>query len=107
MTLRETFARALRPFALLPETKSSRTAQLIQFDSGGRARWTPRDYAALAREGFLKNAIVHRSVKLVAENVAAANLILYDGPHQLAAHPLLDLIARISGGRRRQPADRR
>ena len=36
-----------------PETKASRTAQLVQFESGGRARWTPRDYAALAREGYI------------------------------------------------------
>ena len=84
----------LRNLLRAPETKTSRTAQLIQFESGGRARWTPRDYAALAREGFLKNAIVHRSVKLVAENVAAAGLMLYDGPHPLTAHPLLDLLAR-------------
>ena len=38
----------LRP----PEAKASRTARLIAFDGGGRARWTPRDYAALAREGY-------------------------------------------------------
>ena len=57
----------LRP----PEAKASRTARLIAFESGGRARWTPRDYAALAREGFMQNAIVHRAVKLVAENAAS------------------------------------
>ena len=34
----------LRP----PEQKASRTARLIAIESGGRARWTPRDYAALA-----------------------------------------------------------
>jgi hypothetical protein len=34
------------------ETKASRTAKLLAFESGGRARWTPRDYAALAREGY-------------------------------------------------------
>ena len=38
----------LRP----PERKSSRSARLIAIESGGRARWTPRDYAALAREGY-------------------------------------------------------
>ena len=38
----------LRP----PEAKASRTARLIALESGGRARWTPRDYAALAREGY-------------------------------------------------------
>jgi len=45
---------------LAPERKSSRTGRVIAFDSGGRARWTPRDYAALAREGYTKNAIVYR-----------------------------------------------
>jgi HK97 family phage portal protein len=92
MTLRQTFGRALRFVA--PEEKASRTAKIIQFDNGGRARWTPRDYAALAREGFMKNAIVHRSVKLVAENVAAVPYKLFEGAHPLTAHPLLDLIAQ-------------
>ena len=35
------------------EQKVSRTTQLIAFQSAGRARWTPRDYAALAREGYV------------------------------------------------------
>ncbi len=57
-----------------PEAKASRTARLIAFESGGRARWTPRDYAALAREGYGKNAIVHRAVRLIAESVGARQL---------------------------------
>jgi HK97 family phage portal protein len=77
-----------------PEIKASRTAQLVQFESGGRARWTPRDYAALAREGYVCNAIVHRAVKLVAENVAAATFLVYDGPTLLDPHPLKELLAR-------------
>src|SRR3954454_23508308 len=48
---------ALRNLLRAPEQKASRTAQLIAFESGGRARWTPRDYTALAREGYVKNAI--------------------------------------------------
>ena len=92
MTLRQSLGRALA--RLVPEHKASRTAKIVQFESGRRARWTPRDYAALAREGFLKNAIVHRSVKLVAENVAAAPLLIYEGETPLTAHPLLDLIAK-------------
>jgi phage portal protein BeeE len=48
--------------------KSSRTAQLIALQSHGRARWSPRDTATLAREGYMKNAIVHRAVRLVAES---------------------------------------
>jgi HK97 family phage portal protein len=81
-------------FVRPPEVKASRTAQLVQFESGGRARWTPRDYAALAREGYVRNAIVHRAVKLVAENVAAATFLVYDGPTLLDPHPLKALLAR-------------
>jgi HK97 family phage portal protein len=77
-----------------PEAKASRTARLIEIQSGGRARWTPRDIAALTREGYLKNAIVHRSVRLVAESAASLTLLAYDGASELDRHPLLDLLAR-------------
>jgi len=80
----------LRP----PEAKASRTAQLVQIESGGRARWTPRDYAALAHEGFICNAIVHRAVKLVAENVAGVTYLVYEGTALRDPHPLLELLAR-------------
>jgi HK97 family phage portal protein len=80
----------LRP----PEQKASRTARLIALESGGRARWTPRDYAALAREGYSKNAIVHRAVRLIAESIGGLSFVLYEGAAELNAHPLLDLLAR-------------
>src|SRR3569623_3169387 len=65
-----------------PEAKASRASRIIALEGGGRARGTPRDYAALAREGYTKNAIVHRAVKLVAENVAAVNFLAYEGAVQ-------------------------
>src|SRR5215213_4787965 len=77
-----------------PEAKASRTAQVIALQSAGRARWTPRDYAALAREGYVKNAIVYRAVKLVAENVGGCAFLVEEGPETRDRHPLLDLIAR-------------
>ncbi len=80
--------------AKAPEAKASRTAQLIALQTSGRARWTPRDYAALTREGYLKNAVVHRAVRLVAENAASVSWLLYDGAAEHDTHPLLDLIAR-------------
>lgn len=77
-----------------PERKASRATQLVAMQSGGRARWTPRDYAALSREGYMKNAIVHRAVRLVAENAASVTWLLYEGEAERTAHPLLDLVAR-------------
>jgi phage portal protein BeeE len=84
----------LRNLLSPPEHKSSRTARLIALESGGRARWTPRDYAALAREGYTKNAIVHRAVRLIAESIGGLSFVLYEGAAELSAHPLLDLLAR-------------
>ncbi len=84
----------LKSLLAAPERKASRTGRLIALDNGGRARWTPRDYAALSREGYSKNAIVHRAVRLIAEGVGAVSYVLYEGAAELTAHPLLDLIAR-------------
>jgi len=84
----------LRNLLLPPEAKASRTSQVIALQSGGRARWTPRDYAALAREGYVKNAIVYRAVKLVAENVGGCAFLVEEGAQTRDRHPLLDLIAR-------------
>jgi HK97 family phage portal protein len=77
-----------------PEQKASRTGRLIALQSGGRARWTPRDYTALAGAGYVQNAIVYRAVKLVAENISGCAFLVEEGGATRDAHPLLDLIAR-------------
>src|SRR3954471_1595149 len=77
-----------------PELKSSRTARLVAFENGGRARWTPRDYTGLAREGHLANAIVHRSVRRIAENAGAGRVLAVDGAVEREAHPLIQLLTR-------------
>jgi len=84
----------LKSMLRAPEQKLSRTARLIALEGGGRARWTPRDYAALAREGYARNAIVHRAVRLIAESIGGLSFVLYEGANELTAHPLLDLLAR-------------
>jgi HK97 family phage portal protein len=84
----------IRQLLAPPETKSSRTARLVAFESGGRARWTPRDYAGLAREGYVANAIVHRSVRLIAENAAACQFLVFEGAAERDGHPLAQLLAR-------------
>ena len=77
-----------------PEAKASWTSQVLAFESGGRARWTSRDYAALAREGYLTNAILHRAVRLIAENAASCGFLVYEGAQEKDAHPLLQLLSR-------------
>ncbi|MFO1149290.1 MAG: phage portal protein [Alsobacter sp.] len=75
------------------EHKTSRTGPLIAWSQVGRPVWTPRDYAALAREGFQQNAVVHRSVRMIAEAAASVPLLLFEGERELAEHPLLALLA--------------
>ncbi|MCD0419681.1 phage portal protein [Rubrivivax sp. JA1024] len=84
----------LKAYLALPEVKASRTARLLAFESGGLARWTPRDYAGLAREGYVRNAVVHRCVRLIAEHVGGCVYSVFDGAQEKEAHPLAQLLAR-------------
>ena len=92
-----------RWFQAPPEAKASRAHSAVAFYFDGRAVWTPRDYGALSREGFQKNAIVHRAVRLVAEAAASLPLTLKQDGRDLTMHPLLALLARPNareGGQR-------
>jgi HK97 family phage portal protein len=86
-----------------PAAKDSRALGAVALYMAGRPVWTPRDYAALAREGFQKNAVVHRAVRLVAEAAASLPLTLVEEGRDLGEHPLLALLARPNpreGGQR-------
>ena len=75
-----------------PEEKASRTAVLL---SGvGRARWTPNDYASLAREGYQKNAVAYRCIRMIAEAAASAPFAVFVEGVRDEAHPLARLIRR-------------
>ncbi|HEX8167795.1 MAG TPA: phage portal protein [Beijerinckiaceae bacterium] len=76
------------------EAKASRAGAAVALYVGSRPQWTPRDYAALAREGFQKNPVVHRAVRLVAEAAASLPLILLEGGRMADGHPLAALLAR-------------
>ncbi|BCW90005.1 hypothetical protein sos41_31730 [Alphaproteobacteria bacterium SO-S41] len=87
----ERFRRRARMRA--PEGKASAAGPVIALQHGGRARWTPRDYASLAREGFVKNPVAYRAVRMIAEAAASVPFLLYEGDAELTQHPLLELIA--------------
>ncbi|PZQ80512.1 MAG: phage portal protein [Ancylobacter novellus] len=84
-----------------PEAKASRTQSLVALLGGHRPQWTPRDYGALAREGYQRNAVAHRCVRLVAEAVGQVSFTLTEGGREIDAHPLIELMAqpnpRLSG----------
>jgi HK97 family phage portal protein len=80
------------------DQKRSRTGPLIALHDAGRPVWTPRDYGALAREGYQKNPVAHRCVRLIAEAAAQTPLVAKVGGEELPEHPALALIERPNPG---------
>ncbi len=80
--------------ASAPEIKDSRVGPLIALTAGGRARWTPRDYAHLAEEGFARNAVAYRCVRMIAEAAASTPLRVFVDGVRRDDHPLAVLLAR-------------
>ncbi|MFD1694851.1 phage portal protein [Roseibium aestuarii] len=75
------------------EEKSSRTAPLIAWSGARTPVWSPRDYSVLAREGYARNPVVYRCIRLLSEAAASVPLLLFEGDREVATHPLLDLLA--------------
>ncbi|MBV5257472.1 phage portal protein [Synechococcus moorigangaii CMS01] len=48
--------------------------RLVALSLAPRPAWSPRDYAGLAREGYGRNAVANRCVRLIAEAAAAVPL---------------------------------
>jgi HK97 family phage portal protein len=76
-----------------PEAKASRTGAIMALTGAGRPRWTPRDYAHLASEGFGKNAVAYRCVRMVAEAAASTPLVVFrDGVRAETDDPVARLL---------------
>ncbi len=78
-----------------PEVKDSAVGRVIAWTQQGRAVWTPRDYESLAREGFGKNPVAYRCVRMIAEAAASVPLAVFRGGERAGAdHPLVRVLAR-------------
>ena len=60
----------------------------------GRAHWSQRSYAALSREGFMRNPVAHRAVRMIAEAGASVPWLAYAGEAERPDDPALALLAR-------------
>src|SRR5437868_223251 len=60
----------------------------------GEAHWTTRSFAALAQEGFARNPVVHRCVRLISESATRVPLMAEEDDKRLADHPVLGLLRR-------------
>ncbi len=74
------------------KTKASRAGKLTAMGDLSQAVWSPRDYASLAREGYQKNPVVYRCVRLLAESIASVPLLAQHQGRELDQHPILKLL---------------
>lgn len=96
MTGNTMFETVLRRLGL--ERKRSAVAPMIALHAAGKPQWTPRNYAALAAEGFAANPVGYRSVRMIAEAAASIPWLAYEGGAERSEHPLLALLARPNPG---------
>lgn len=76
--------------AVPPSVKMQQGFVALHMDA--QARWTTRNYMALSQQGFMRNPIVHRCVKMISDAAANVPLLLYQGETELEDHPLLKLL---------------
>lgn len=84
-----------------PQAKSAMAQGFVAMHTMLDADWTHASFAALAREGFMRNPIVHRCIRMISEAAAAVPWVVYDGDTELADHPLAEVIARPNFGQSR------
>lgn len=76
------------------ETKAS---GFFTLTAEGRAHWSSRSYASLSREGFMKNPIAHRAVRMIAEAAASVPWLAYEGESERPGDGRLALLSRPNG----------
>lgn len=72
-------------------TKASEASRLLVMNPG-QPRWTPRDYAKLAKEGYQMNVVAYQAVNRVADAVASIEWEFWQGDKLVEGdHPLKTL----------------
>jgi len=76
------------------ERKSSGPQALFSLAQLGEANWTKRGFVSLANEGFAKNPVVYRCVRMVAEAANSVPLVIEENGRRTSDHPVVTLLRR-------------
>jgi len=76
------------------ERKSFAGHTVVSLSELREATWSGRGFASLVNQGFKRNPIVYRCVRLIAEAANRVPLVVSDGGRRVDEHPLLDLLER-------------
>jgi HK97 family phage portal protein len=80
----------------VPERKAF-TGGFIALSGESGAGWREKGYAGLAREGFMKNPVAHRSIRLIAEAASSVPWLLTIDGREAEGHAALGLLAEPNG----------
>jgi HK97 family phage portal protein len=67
---------------------------LLTLTALGEANWSGRGFVSLAQQGFARNPVVYRCVRLIAESATRVPLAVEENGKRLNDHPALQLLAR-------------
>ena len=79
------------------ERKSFAGHTVLSLSQLGAANWSHRGFASLVNQGFARNPVVYRCVRLIAEAANRVPLVISEGGKRVDAHPLATLLARPNG----------
>ncbi len=89
----------LSSVARLPTNRQVKSTPLVSLQFSDMARWTPRSTQALIREGYQRNPVVYRCVRLIAESAASIPItVRRDGLINKADPALQFLTQGVQGG---------
>jgi HK97 family phage portal protein len=79
------------------EHKSFGGHTLVTLGQLGAPNWSGRGFASLVNQGFARNPVVYRCVRLIAEAANRVPLVVTENGRRLDEHPLAALLARPNG----------
>ena len=79
------------------ESKAFNGQTLLSLSQLGAANWSNRGFASLVSQGFARNPVVYRCVRLIAETANRVPLVVSEQGKRLDDHPLASLLARPNG----------
>ena len=79
---------------LMAPAEQKAAQSLVTITGLNEAQWSRRGFAGLAAEGFLRNPVVHRCVRMIGEAAISVPLAVSEDGRQLSDHPLLALLRR-------------
>lgn len=79
------------------EHKSFSGRTMLTLSQLGPAQWSGRGYASLVNQGFMRNPVVYRCIRLIAEAANRVPLVVQADGKTVSEHPLATLLKRPNG----------